>query len=263
MNLMNPHPRSLARGARRRWKRLLLTSWTLASVVATVSCGTDRATPAALGSPSRAPAPAHTARETPSAAPPVAATVPVPGTRPARGAGRLRLLWRKTNGDFEAVVDHDAAARLTDAERAAVGYLAAQINADCRWSTHPEVGADGSVTEGDLECELTRALDLGYQCGDEHREFVTGWLAEYAPSRCSKVPATAYVQSALDEVAVDTRGNVVVVKYTAVKTEGPGAKTWKWSEAIEFERIGATRLKLANSKITSGRAPWQTARPKH
>ena len=231
-----------------------------------VGCPTERSSPSRVSNtspPVSAPSVAGGASaRSPAKAASGAVSAASSNSRLRRGKGPLHLLWRKTDGDYGVVIDHEAARKLTDPERAAVGYLAAQINADCSWHLQPEFAPDGAVSQGELECELTRALGLGYQCGDAHRDFLRKWLGDDIPSRCRKVPRTAFVQSTLDDVRVDVQKDRVIVTYSALKTEGPGGKTWSWSEVLEFSLVGPTRLKVEKETITKGKAPWQSGVPK-
>ncbi|MEZ4223421.1 MAG: hypothetical protein R3B13_20915 [Polyangiaceae bacterium] len=180
----------------------------------------------------------------------------------ARGSGPLRLLWPKVEGNYPPVVVRDGVARLTEAERAATGYLISQINANCYWEGRPVTSDDSGAGEGDLECALTRALGLGYQCGDAHREFVEGWLGTDAPPDCIRVADSAFVEPTLRTLTVDSQGELVTLEYHATKTDGLYGKTWAWSERIEFERTGRASLRVRGRKVIKGRAPRSSLAPR-
>ncbi|WP_437274643.1 hypothetical protein WME90_25675 [Sorangium sp. So ce375] len=198
---------------------------------------TSLPTPSSLSAP-RPPA-------TPSSAPEPSATAEAsscaPHDRPTK------LYW--TEGCCTPVVAKDVVACLSEAERAAVGYVSAELVSHCDWA---ELPADGA--RGRLDCPYTSALGFGYQCEDTHREFLRRWFQEDMPSRCSQKPDTAYQQEVLVELAFSTVGSRTTVDYKAAGTTGPGGKSWDWAETLVFEPRGAERMKLVR-RTTKGIRP--------
>ncbi len=156
-------------------------------------------------------------------------------------AGATRLLW--TDASHDLVFDKEALACLSGAERAAVGYVGATLGTDCEWAP----GTDLAAPEH-MDCKLTTALGLGYQCGPKHKEFLLKWLGDDIPARCARIPITAYVQSVLTELSLTHEGPLITVAYQATSTTGPGGEAWNWSETIGFRQRGPDALKIAFRK---------------
>lgn len=203
--------------------------------------------PACDRAPTRASAPP------PSATPAVIASAPPADAGPRvedaglackPRAGAIKLLWR--DEDAKVALDGEAFACLSEAERAAVGYVSALGGTECDWkpggATKP-----GGLPEH-MECKLTTALGLGFQCEADHKRFLEGWLGDDLPATCARVPITAFHQTALDELSITHDGATIVVAYKAITTEGPGADTWRWSETIGFAEKGPRALKIAYKK---------------
>jgi len=156
--------------------------------------------------------------------------------------GTVRLLWMDAKSDIQLA--HDEIACLSDAERAAVGYVGTVVGSECRWTKDPDPYGEG----GHMECKLTKALGLGLQCEDAHKSFLKQWLGDDIPPRCWKIPITAFSQAVLDELTLTTEGNRTIVAFKASGTTGPGGKGWSWSEKLIFEPRGE-RLKLAKREV--------------
>ncbi len=138
----------------------------------------------------------------------------------------------------EQIVETEIARCLSDPERAAVGFLSAKVSSKCERS------------RGKLSCPLTEAIGLGEQCGAEHKGLVDAWLGpDGVPSRCAEVPDTAFNQAVYNEVAVETKGDRVIVDDSGTGTDGPDSKTWSWKERFEFQRVGSS-LKLVSKTAT-------------
>lgn len=148
------------------------------------------------------------------------------------------------NAKYDLELAHDELACLSDAERAAVGYVATVVGSQCDWTKSPNAIGE----KGHMECKLTKALGLGLQCEEAHKSFLKEWLGDDLPSECWKIPITAYAQAVLDEVTLSAEGPRITVAFKATGTTGPGGKAWKWSETLVFEPRGE-RLKLAKRTV--------------
>ena len=158
-----------------------------------------------------------------------------------------KLYW--TEDCCTPVVDKTAIACLSDAERAAVGYVSAELVSHCEWATRP-----GDTTPGHLDCPYTSALGFGYQCEEQHRSFLSRWLAEDLPPTCAIKPEGAYHQELLVKLEFSSIRSLIKVKYEAVGTTGPGARSWSWTETLVFQRRGPDRIKLT-SRSAKGNRP--------
>lgn len=155
--------------------------------------------------------------------------------------GKVRLAWN--DAEYQLQSDTQAFSCLSDAERAAVGYVAATIPSQCNWISGPDV-----ATSELMECKLTQALGLGYQCEAKHFAFLRQWLKDETPALCAKIPITAYAQTALSEVSLlhdDTR---ITVSYKATTTTGPMGEAWTWSEDIVFREKAPDALTIEQRK---------------
>jgi hypothetical protein len=148
--------------------------------------------------------------------------------------------------DYAPTLDRETIACLTDAERAAVGFVTPTLGGRCI----PAPGDDDA--HGHLDCPLTSALGLGYQCEEKHKEFLQRWLPKDAPAQCRRWPDTAYTQETLTTLTLTTVGQILTVDYEASGTTGPGGKSWSWSETLVFEADGE-RLVLASRKMKGTR----------
>ncbi|MBW2455141.1 MAG: hypothetical protein JRI68_11555 [Deltaproteobacteria bacterium] len=156
-------------------------------------------------------------------------------TKPARRKQARTGTRRILTHDRKLVLDVEDLATMTDAERAAVGYLATTIGTDCDW-----VGKRGE----NLDCKLTTALDLGYQCSDPHRQYLDKWLGDDRPAQCVKRPITAFTQTAFHWLTITTVGSKITVTYAAQGVSLQDRRSWSWEETIVFERQPGERLKI-------------------
>jgi polyhydroxybutyrate depolymerase len=154
-----------------------------------------------------------------------------------------KLLWR--NDDLELELARDAIRCLTDAERAAVGYVASVVGSSCDWVQRPDAYGAG----GRMRCMLTAALGLGDQCAAPHEDFIESWLGDDAPAHCWRIPITAYAQAALDEVTLRRDEAAITVAFKATGTTGPGGRAWSWSETLRFEPHGPKALALVHRGV--------------
>ncbi|MDC0740545.1 hypothetical protein [Polyangium mundeleinium] len=155
--------------------------------------------------------------------------------------GSLKLVW--TNASYQLVFDDAALPCLSDAERAAVAYVGTTIGTECEWAP----GTDLAAPER-MDCKLTTALGLGYQCEAKHKDFLVTWLGDDIPAQCARIPTTAFAQTALQELSLRNEPTTLVVAYKAVTTTGPGGEAWSWSETIGFQEKGPNALKIVYRK---------------
>jgi hypothetical protein len=209
----------------------------LVTAACVAACTRERSSgaPAQTSLPIQASIAAPQPSATPPPAPAPSATVDAPSCTPHDRP--TKLYW--TEGCCTPVVAKDVVACLSEAERAAVGYVSAELVSHCEWA---ELPADDA--RGHLDCPYTSALGFGYQCEDKHRDFLRRWFQEDMPSRCSQKPDAAYQQEVLVELNFSTVGTRTTVDYDAAGTTGPGGKSWAWTETLVFEPRGIERMKL-------------------
>ncbi|MDO6390791.1 hypothetical protein Q4E40_11685 [Pontibacter sp. BT731] len=153
---------------------------------------------------------------------------------------KIRFLWREQVYDAglqdsvsTIVIDQALADRLTDAERAALGYVVTFIGSECDW--------DGNANEefSNLKCKALTALKLGYQCSDQHLGFLQNWFRNDQEvlarlSSCPRVPFTASNQQTFDEVYLTTKSDTIQVWFSASGVTLPMNAAWEWTEENVF-----------------------------
>ena len=160
-----------------------------------------------------------------------------PARRKEARSGTRKILTH----DDKLILDEDDLATMTDPERAAVGYLATTIGTDCDWA-----GKGGE----NLDCKLTTALDLGYQCSARHRQYLEKWLGDDRPAQCVKRPITAFTQTAFNWLTITTVGRKITVAYAAQGVSLQDRRSWSWEETIVFEKQPGERLELVKRTRT-------------
>jgi hypothetical protein len=213
--------------------------------------------------------------------PPEAAKMPTPdhlATGCEASTGARKLFWFDANREESgAVLDLEAIRCLTDAERAAVAYVAMLYGGDCNQGVQAgdeplDVGDPDAVVcppseryEDDrslpIGCRLTSALELGCQCGKRHTEFVETWFQKSMPSQCYAIPGTATNQQILGELSVTSKGGLITLAYSGtsmrndhVDLRGPHFTDWR--ETTKFERAGETSLRVAGTKTSILKKYW-------
>ncbi|MBX0334342.1 hypothetical protein K3G39_13955 [Pontibacter sp. HSC-14F20] len=170
---------------------------------------------------------------------------------------KIRFLWREQvyDADLEdslstIMIDQALADKLTDAERAAVGYVVTFIGSECDW--------DGRANEefSNLKCKTLTALNLGYQCSDQHLGFLQNWfrndhevLARLAS--CPRVPFTASSQQTFDELYLTTQSDTIKVWFRASGVNLPMNAAWEWTEenVFLFQDSAISLLKVDKSEV--------------
>ena len=166
---------------------------------------------------------------------------------------KARFLWREQVYDTDLrdsvsmiVIDQTLADKLTDAERAALGYVVTFIGSECDW--------DGKANEefSNLKCKALSALELGYQCSDQHLSFLQNWFRNDQDvlkrlAACPRVPYTASNQQTFDEVYLTTQSDTIQVWFRASGMNVPSNTAWKWTEQNVFSvQDGAINLVSAD-----------------
>ncbi|WP_299990034.1 hypothetical protein [uncultured Pontibacter sp.] len=153
---------------------------------------------------------------------------------------KVPFLWREKVYDTSLqdsissiTIDQKLAEELTDAERAALGYVATFIGSECDW--------DGKVDPefSNLKCKALSALKLGYQCSNEHLGFLQHWfrndqevLAQLAS--CPRIPFTASSQQSFNYIYLSSQGDTIKVWFSAGGVNLPMNAAWEWTEENVF-----------------------------
>jgi hypothetical protein len=160
-----------------------------------------------------------------------------------------KFLWREEKYDenlkdtFNTIVINDELCKnLTDPERAALGFVVTFIGSECQW--------DGEAKDdlSNLKCKTLTALDLGYQCSNQHLDFLRKWFKNDSKSLeilkdCPTVPYTANSQNTFDFINLKVIDNVILVEFSASGINMRMGENWEWTETDYF-KLDKDNLKL-------------------
>jgi hypothetical protein len=153
----------------------------------------------------------------------------------------VTLLWRENRYDaqlqdtFSAILINEAYCNtMTDAQRAAVGYVATFVGSECDWDGRE------NADQSNLSCKLLSALRLGYQCSEQHLGFLRNWFRNDTTvlkdlQDCPLIPYTASVQQTFDEMKLSAKGDSISLWFTV---DGVNMKTgdrWHYMEQDLFQ----------------------------
>ncbi|MBI1184723.1 hypothetical protein GC194_10650 [bacterium] len=176
------------------------------------------------------------------------------GFKPA-DADTMDFLWRgdvydEKIGDTvnKIILNTDFIKRITDAQRAAIGYVATFIGNECWW--------DGEANDdrNNLDCKIISALGLGYQCSPSHLGFLRQWFAndtdvldKLEKNNCPTTPYTATIQETFESIQLVQRSDTIIVNFVAGGVNLRELKTWEWWQTDCFLQTGS-HLNLVKTK---------------
>ena len=161
----------------------------------------------------------------------------------------VKFLWRANQYDaalkdsFNMIcLDEAICKTLSDPERAALGYVATFIGNECNW--------DGETKEdrSNLKCKILTALNLGYQCSDQHLGFLRQWFREdrkviKALEECPTTPFTATSQETFEEITMTVKGADILIFYKVSGSNLRDLSSWSYSETDHFQ-VNNNQLQL-------------------
>ncbi|EEI93399.1 hypothetical protein HMPREF0765_1008 [Sphingobacterium spiritivorum ATCC 33300] len=169
-----------------------------------------------------------------------------------------KFLWREDQYDEELKdtfnmirINEDLAKNLSDPERAAIGYVATFIGNECQW--------DGPYKDdrSNLKCKILTALQLGYQCSEQHIGFLKKWFKDDKAvleelQGCPTIPDGATIQNTFDEISFKKEGDKLAVNFKVSGHNMREGKSWKWVETDYFQINGNTikYIKKDKRKVT-------------
>ncbi|MGJ1262570.1 hypothetical protein [Sphingobacterium spiritivorum] len=169
-----------------------------------------------------------------------------------------KFLWREDQYDEELKdtfnmirINNDLAKNLSDPERAAIGYVATFIGNECQW--------DGPYKDdrSNLKCKILTALQLGYQCSEQHIGFLKKWFKDDKVvleelQGCPTIPDGATIQNTFDEISFKKEGDKLTVNFIVSGHNMREGKSWKWVETDYFQINGNTikYIKKDKRKVT-------------
>ncbi len=156
-----------------------------------------------------------------------------------------RFFWRENQFDKKLdaevstiFIDEEFCKTISEPEKAALGFVTTFIGSECDW--------DGEAKDdrSNLKCKTLTALNLGYQCSDEHLGFLRKWFASdekvlaKLQENCPTTPFTATVQETFDEIILTTKNDTIAVWFKASGVNLRELKGWSWTETNFFEIKG-------------------------
>lgn len=151
----------------------------------------------------------------------------------------VKFLWRDSAA---MVINQEFCKTITDPEKAALGYVATFIGNDCWWD------GDDSDNRKNLKCKILSALNLGYQCSDQHLGFLRQWFNNDSMvlkqlEACPTTPYTATIQDTFDEINLTTNRNQIIISFKANGVNLRELDSWSWTETDYFQ-VDKNRIRL-------------------
>ncbi|MEZ5009578.1 MAG: hypothetical protein R2753_15640 [Chitinophagales bacterium] len=153
----------------------------------------------------------------------------------------VKVLWRATQYDEDLEMDvntiilnEDYIQDISEPEKAALAYVATFIGNECQW--------DENVKEdrSNLKCKILWALELGYQCSNQHLDFLKAWFRNNETvletfQSCPTTPDGATIQNTFEEINVATKGNQIIVSFKGSGMNLRASESWTWNEKHIFK----------------------------
>lgn len=170
----------------------------------------------------------------------------------------IKFLWREDKYDKELkgtynliAINTEFCKTITGAEKAALAYVATFIGNECSW--------EGKATAGrtNLKCKILTALELGYQCSEQHLGFLRQWFRNDEKivkelESCPTIPDGATVQDTFDEIILTVKGDRIKVSFKANGVNIREGRRWHWTQSdyFEFRENDIRWLKKEKSPLT-------------
>jgi len=169
----------------------------------------------------------------------------------------VKFLWCANKYDEELqdtvnsiFINEDYCKTITDPERAALGFIATFIGNECWW--------DGEAKDdrSNLKCKILAALNLGYQCSDQHLGFLRQWFRNDKESLekledCPTTPYTSTIQDTFEEINLTVKENIISVSFITNGINLREQNSWQWSETdyFQFDADNIKLIKIDKSKV--------------
>lgn len=157
----------------------------------------------------------------------------------------IKILWLDKNNTIQ--LNENYIKKLTNQQRAALGYIATFIGNECDWD------GDKKADESNLKCKLLSALNLGYQCSETHLSFLKEWFKEDKKALedlqdCKKNESSAKIRDQFIELKMATNKNTIKIIYSAIGIDMVHARKWKWTEesTYSFTKTGIKQTDREN-----------------
>jgi len=144
-----------------------------------------------------------------------------------------RSIQKNKNEYFSLSFDQRQLDSLKDEEKAALGFVLSFVGNECQ--------RDVTHKEKLMVCTLTQALGFGYQCGDQHLDFLKYWFRFDNESLeeldfCYKTPNTATLQTELSLLKMAQCGKWIIIDMKADGMFLREDEFWEVEERFIFEK---------------------------
>jgi hypothetical protein len=176
-------------------------------------------------------------------------------------------IYVKTEDD-DMFLNRDYFAVMSDAERAALGFVVMRVGNNCDWADVDEEGANGITyydsgisvdltkqapsTNQTLRCEILSALGLGLQCSNKHLGYLRRWFSEdekalnfLTQENCPKIPFTATNQTVFKHIQMTTKGDQIVIEAEITSYHFSMGVSYDWTRTAVFS-LDKKGLKLVS-----------------
>jgi hypothetical protein len=152
----------------------------------------------------------------------------------------VKFLWLERMYDdeykdsiYKIVINEKFCGIITEAEKAAIGYIVTFVGNDCNWDGRP------NSDQSNLKCKIMTALKLGYQCSDEHLGFLRKWfrydsIALKKLENCPKMPVTAHRQNKFEDMYLIIKRDTIIVQDRGNGADLNTMDNWRWIEKTTF-----------------------------
>jgi len=139
----------------------------------------------------------------------------------------VEILWLDKKGVLQ--INEDYIKTITNAQRAALGYITTNIGNDCYWD------GEKKADESNLKCKFLSALNLGYQCSETHLSFLRQWFKKDPEvlknlETCTKTASSDKIQDRFVGLRMSTTNNTIKIVYGAMGMDTETQKRWRWIE---------------------------------
>lgn len=139
----------------------------------------------------------------------------------------VEILWLDKKGVLQ--INEDYIKTITNAQRAALGYITTNIGNDCYWDGKKK------ADESNLKCKFLSALNLGYQCSETHLSFLRQWFKKDPEvlknlETCTKTASSDKIQDRFVGLRMSTTNNTIKIVYGAMGMDTETQKRWRWIE---------------------------------
>lgn len=174
---------------------------------------------------------------------------------------KVKILWSKkiyeesVHAEVLTLILNEGYLKIiSDPQKAALAYVTTFIGNECEW--------DGKVNEdrSNLKCKLMWALDLGYQCSEEHLEFLNKWFSKDVKAleklkKCRKTHNTATIQTLFDKIFIETNTDdktiQVSYEYKYINVREGSVSNYTKTDTFTYDSNSIIHMNTENSSLSN------------